>query len=357
MKLHRWAVLFRRGCVILALVVAVSMIGPAIDPTRAAPPDVVSRYAPLTWLHSTERLWPTDASRFVQQSALIWSRRPGCADTRVAAIGDVDASRLGIHASSLGERYMQRPTKPRPANGTDLCSREAVARTADEYPRPESQRNEGFFLDIAKSARAGTPPGCPGGPQQCGRYREAPVYYQYSAGRFITYWYFFAFSNPFRGAGVADAGGHEGDWERVSIRLNAADRATEVAYYQHRGEPSRKNGRIVSWSELAAEGSVRDEHPVVFVARGTHASYPKACKRVLGIKRCIVDRRDAGSLWTASGRLRDVALEPWYGFAGAWGQLHTSDGGRSGPAGPGPNGLNCRKPAAPRAWLPEGTCG
>lgn len=356
MELQRWAFV-RRGRAMLAFAAAVCMVGPAVDPARAAPPDVVDRYAPLIWLHPTERFWPTDAGRFVEQSALIWSRRQGCADTRIAEAGDVDASRLGVQTSDVSERYTQHPTKPRPANGKDVCSREAAARTSDEHPRPESQRSEGFFLDIAEPARVGMPPGCPGGPQLCTKYGEAPVYYQYSAGRFITYWYFFAFSNPFRGKGIADRAGHEGDWERVSIRLNAADRATEVAYYRHRAEPSRKNGGILSWSELAAEGSVRDEHPVVFVARGTHASYPKECKRLLGIKRCLVDRRDAGSLWTASAHLRDVTLEPWYGFAGAWGQLHASDGRRSGPAGPGPNGLNCRKPAAPRAWLPEGICG
>jgi hypothetical protein len=335
----------------------VLLLGPAAAFADGAAPEVVARHAPLIWLHSEERLWPMSAGTFVNRSALLWSRRPNCADTRVAEVGDVRAGRLGSRAGAHGGPYTQHPTSPRPSSGPDPCRPGSSVKASNDYTRPETHRVEGFYLDLANSERVGAKLRCPPAPVKCEVYSEAPVYYQYSPRRFITYWFFFGFSSPFRGSSLFDVAGHEGDWERISVRLDSSGRPTEVAYYQHKGDPTTANRKSVSWSELGATGGLQGERPIVFVARGSHASYPKACRRVFGVKFCATDLRDAGWRWTASEHLRDVTAQPWYGFGGAWGALGGLLTDFSGPAGPGPNGLDCHKPAAPRAWLPEGVCG
>lgn len=349
MTLHRRS----RGChAALAVVGAGLLLGPASLPAQAAVPAVVERHAPLVWLHSSERFWPMTASSFVERSSLAWSRRSGCADTRVAGRGEVRAGKLGARASAYGGPYRESVTSARPASGPDLCLPGPFSRAAHEYTRPRTRNAEGFYLDLANPERRGAAPRCPPAEPSCEVYRQAPVYYQHSPNRYITYWYFFGYSTPIR-EGIA---GHEGDWERVSIRLDASNQPTEVAYWQHSGDPTTANGRSLRWSELVEGGAVRKGRPVVFVAKGTHASYPKECRRFLGVKLCVSDRRNAGWLWTTSEHLRDATVQPWYGFGGAWGDVSALDERFTGPAGPGPGGLSCKKPPVPRDWLPKGRC-
>jgi hypothetical protein len=341
----------RACCRAGAAVTAAVVLGPASVSAQAAPA-IVERHAPLVWLHSSEEFWPMSASGFVGRSRLGWSRRSGCDDTLVAGPGEVRAGRLGARANAHGGPYRQSITSARPSSGPDLCLPGPFARSAHEYTRPKTRRAEGFFLDLANGDRRGAAPRCPPEEPACKTYGQAPVYFEYSVHRYITYWYFFGYSTPL-GEGI---GGHEGDWERIAVRLDASNRPTEVAYYQHGGDPTPKNGKSVRWSELVKDGAVRQQRPIVFIARGTHASYPKECRKVLGVRLCGTDRLNAGRLWTTSEHLRDVTVQPWYGFGGAWGSVSPVHENFTGPAGPGPNGLDCHKPPVPRAWLPEGSC-
>jgi hypothetical protein len=342
--------------VLVGLVALVVACATHAAPARGAVPRVVVDLAPLVWLHSTERLWPADPGDFVARSALGWNRRAGCRDTIVAARGSISAGRLGTRSLFGLGPYEERPTTPRPPSGSDQCARRPTAVRATAYSRPERPNDEGFFLDHDNREREGVVPRCPPAKPKCGVYDAAPVHYQYSPRRFITYWFFFAFSAPV-GEPISAFSGHEGDWERISIRLDAQNEPTAVAYWQHKGEPSDENGRVVSWRRVEHEDAVVGDRPVVFSARGSHASYPKECRKLLGVKTCLTDRRNRGWLWRTAGHLRDVTAEPWYGFGGAWGAVRGLHPDRTGPSGPGPNGLGCHKPAAPRRWLPAGTCG
>jgi hypothetical protein len=76
----------------------------------------------------------------------------------------------------------------------------------------------------------------------------------------LQYWlyYYYDPQENFLGSGV-----HEGDWEMVQVRLDALGTPEAAAYAQHGG------GEICGWSEVAEV----DDHPVVYVARDSHASY------------------------------------------------------------------------------------
>lgn len=135
--------------------------------------------------------------------------------------------------------------------------------------------------------------------------------YEPSQGRVaIEYWLFYLYNDFYDQ--------HEGDWEGVTIVLqNGAPLG--AAYSQHQGRT------WVAWPSLSKSGS----HPVVYVARGSHADYAKAGR--YSIRVCWTSRY--GRHCTASPKV-DVAdgsgstlappaydLQPFggTGYTGSWG--------------------------------------
>jgi hypothetical protein len=150
----------------------------------------------------------------------------------------------------------------------------------------------------------------------------------------VNYWLFYFFNfNP------AEIGNHEGDWERVQVRINASSVDDALKY-----EPSRDVERFAlaisrhrcdstgnmparAWSGIEADGT----HPVVYVGYGSHANYFE-----VGFKRPGHDGLPCTVIDNAPGQKR-LQLQPvlidcaafspsWLGFGGSWGQ-----GGPDGP--------------------------
>jgi hypothetical protein len=87
-----------------------------------------------------------------------------------------------------------------------------------------------------------------------------------SRGRLWLQYWFFYFYNDYNLA--AGKGRHEGDWEMVQLRIH--DDAPDVAVYaQHRRAEQRM------WPQVERLPG-RPDTPVVYVARGSHASYFEA---------------------------------------------------------------------------------
>jgi VPS62-like protein len=150
--------------------------------------------------------------------------------------------------------------------------------------------------------------------QQLQRAQPRPTVYwriarQLSTGRMaIEYWFFYLYND------FADR--HEGDWEHLTVFV-ANGAPLGVAYSQHQGS---------TWSAWPA--TLTSDHPVVYVAAGSHAnyalpgSYPVKVCFTLKIRRCTASReRD-----TARGN--GVTLQPagydlqplaGAGYAGSWG--------------------------------------
>ena len=85
---------------------------------------------------------------------------------------------------------------------------------------------------------------------------------QGSDGLWLQYWFFYFFNDYNLAGGL---GLHEGDWEMVQFRMGE-DRPERAVYAQHR------QAEFAPWEEVEKlEGS--PDTPVVYVARGSHASY------------------------------------------------------------------------------------
>ena len=159
---------------------------------------------------------------------------------------------------------------------------------------------------------------------------RAPAVYARAApaghdGAWLQYWFFYARQDQDRG--ILRTGRHAGDWEMVQYRLDVAGRPTEAVYAQHAG------AERAPWSAVELRGG----HPVVYVARGSHASYLRAGVR----DRTWPDPNDE-----ADGRgrvvrprvVRVTATAPaWMRWRGRWGGAKARSwvpGEQDSPRGP-----------------------
>jgi hypothetical protein len=86
-----------------------------------------------------------------------------------------------------------------------------------------------------------------------------------AAGNLWLQYYFFYYYNDksFFGIGL-----HEGDWEMIQIRLGADGVPDAATFAQH------DTGQALKWSEVELRNSPDGKVPVVYVGRGSHASFP-----------------------------------------------------------------------------------
>lgn len=177
----------------------------------------------------------------------------------------------------------------------------------------------------------------------------------------IQYWLFYGWNDATElggGAVVAACGGHEGDWEHFSLRLNrerlehaanAAElrAAVDDVYLAQHAAASHPESKWFRQAQLTFEGS----HPVIYPGLGSHASYatPGDHPLMTIATQAIVDHNDGQGLRlpVAQGRLRAVVTEPWFGYAGRWGAVQhdgcdwlesVSSASNDGAYGPGHRG-------------------
>jgi hypothetical protein len=123
---------------------------------------------------------------------------------------------------------------------------------------------------------------------------------------------------------------HEGDWEEVSVALDAGNRPLSIACSQH------DLGVVRGWTRVRVKGG---SHPVVYVALGSHANYLSVGFHGLAAIPHVITTRfsgvplpepdftssqtsygPAGSAPNALGVV-DISdgTAPWLSFAGPWG--------------------------------------
>jgi lysophospholipase L1-like esterase len=144
---------------------------------------------------------------------------------------------------------------------------------------------------------------------------------------YLDYWWYLP-DNPsgsgggaFCGAGFVIAGitchDHQSDWEGITVILDGDSRSsspTAVAYAQH-GGVTRYTWRALQelWDRgdraRFAEGIDTTRRPLVFVAQGTHASYPRSCAH----DKCTVGGVPGIEAKRPFKENRHDGREPWFG--------------------------------------------
>jgi hypothetical protein len=145
-------------------------------------------------------------------------------------------------------------------------------------------------------------------------------------GTWLQYWLFYPRQDQDRG--IVRTGRHAGDWELVQYRLDEGGEPVEAVYAQHSG------AERCAWSGV----ELRGRRPVVYAARGSHASYLRAGVR----DRMWPDPNDEADGRGRLDRPRVVRIsatspawmrrrEPWGGARARWWNPWEEDSPR-GPA-------------------------
>lgn len=133
--------------------------------------------------------------------------------------------------------------------------------------------------------------------------------------RWLQYWFFYYYNDKnFLGIGL-----HEGDWEMIQLRLGADDVPNVVTYAQH------NEAEGMRYVDVTRRKVGAFEVPVVYVGRGSHASFAKA------------GRHDVIFLFPDYADGKGPRIRPaveivdddtsWIGWGGKWGSSDSSPRG------------------------------
>jgi hypothetical protein len=277
---------------------------------------IVSFYAPKIWWHSKERYPATDPMSFIQHSSLRVRGLSG-REKVLAPFGQVRAQQL---AKIENSDFSARP-----------------------YQTGFVWNGSGYFLRLEDSRQ---------GSRQLSSSESAPILWRLGEGSFadllsrtvthsgeslndseskrriiLEYWY----QMPYNLATRIGIGNHQGDWEGVAIliELSIKDSRLEhrllAAYFAEHETGTWKCANEL----LKAEDGI---HIEAFSAKGTHATYPAPGSYRNGP---LTDEAERGVPWETWHSMRALALEPYYGFSGAWGEPRFFSF-MTGPMVPGP---------------------
>jgi hypothetical protein len=147
----------------------------------------------------------------------------------------------------------------------------------------------------------------------------------------LAYWFFY-FYNDYNLIGpLIKAGLHEGDWEMIQIRLDPPGQAPDLAVYaQHKHAGQRR------WTDIERVG----DQPVVYPARGSHASYFSAGVHWTGAWFDFADGQRPGPPLTLHVISDTDAGDGWATWPGSWGGTEPPAGDinpldDASPRGPG----------------------
>jgi hypothetical protein len=120
----------------------------------------------------------------------------------------------------------------------------------------------------------------------------------------LQYWFFYYYNDKaFLGVGL-----HEGDWEMVQIGLDGKGKPGAMTFAQH------AHGERCLWAQAEKHAG---ERPVVYVARGSQASYPRAGRHRAPIVSDNADGR--GRAVSPKLEVLDQRQSRWVGWPGRWG--------------------------------------
>ncbi|HET6868877.1 MAG TPA: hypothetical protein VFH80_23395 [Solirubrobacteraceae bacterium] len=144
----------------------------------------------------------------------------------------------------------------------------------------------------------------------------------------LAYWFFY-FYNDYNLIGpLIKAGLHEGDWEMIQLRLDPAGEVPDLAVYaQHKHAGQRP------WSQVERVG----DRPVVYPARGSHASYFTSGVHWTGDWFDFADGRRSGPPLGLSIISDAAGVDQWAIWPGRWGGTQ-----------PPPNDVNPLDDSSPR---------
>jgi hypothetical protein len=137
-------------------------------------------------------------------------------------------------------------------------------------------------------------------------------------------------------------GVHEGDWEMVQVRLDAALQPDRVTYARHIG------AQTLNWTDVEKADS--GTRPVVYVANASHASYDHAGSNLrVPCPTDYYDGQNADQIIPETVEIRSDS-PAWVAWPGKWG------GSGASPTGPSQKGQQWSDPGTWSSGVTTDTC-
>jgi hypothetical protein len=213
--------------------------------TPAQRHELLQRFAPVLYFHPEELWAPVEVDRFLQLARVerqtergVWAR-----------------TTTGLPTSSVGCTLT-------PCYRLNLpCALTAGAKCYEKSAPSLSDWNHPAIYGRLVDVPAGTP---------------MPVGISGTARYLVRYWLFYSFDD-WRSRGDRLWQAHEGDWENVTVALDANNDPLFAAYSQH------CSGTVRAWSKVTR----LQTHPVDYVALGSHANYFTKTSSPTQFLRCV----------------------------------------------------------------------
>ena len=159
----------------------------------------------------------------------------------------------------------------------------------------------------------------------------------------LQYWFWY-FYNDYQLA--FSAGTHEGDWEMIQLRMHPSEDRPDLAVYaQHRYGEKRR------WTDVEKRG----ERPVVYVGRGSHASYYEEGFHQTEAWYDLADGKRGAPDPLTLELIRDDE-NAWMLWPGRWGDTKPNPDDKLGLHSNAPTGPGRKKQwSKPNDWLNEAT--
>jgi hypothetical protein len=199
----------------------------------------------------------------------------------------------------------------------------------------EGHRKTNFYLEITGRdfQKEATKKGSLDSAECYVHFRPAPHNAEHTD---IQYWFFY----PYNDQGV----GHEADWEHITVRVTAEFTIREIFFSRHHEEGVWLS--VESPLDATFPGFYRRNeagHPIVYSAKGSHASYEFAGTQDRPSPKPNDEMKDGGKVWLTWLDLRIVGEidrplsgQQWVQYTGLWGQrgedFEPSSDGPPGPA-------------------------
>jgi hypothetical protein len=243
--------------IVIAIAVGAAAAGSARGKSQALTPadrhQLLLRFMPILYFHPAEAWAPFEVERFLGLARL----------ERQSARGVWTGTTAPLPTSSAGCTFTPCYRLNLPcALTTGAGCYEKAAATLSDWSHPVIY---GRVLD----APAGTP--MPAGISRTARY-------------LVRYWLFYSFDD-WRSRGDRLWQAHEGDWENITVALDANANPTFAAYSQH------CSGTVRAWPKVTR----KQTHPIDYVALGSHANYFTETSSPTQFLRCVyknVDKAD-----------------------------------------------------------------
>jgi hypothetical protein len=234
---------------IVAAVLGVVATGSASGRSQALTPadrhELLQRFMPILYFHPDEVWAPVAVERFLGLARV----------ERQTARGVWTPTTTPLPTSSVGCTFAPcyRFNLPCVLSAGARCY-EKAAPTLSDWKHPVIY---GRVVDV--------PPGTP-----------MPAGISGTARYLVRYWLFYSFDD-WRSRGDRLWQAHEGDWESVTVALNADAAPVFAAYSQH------CSGTVRAWSKVSRVQT----HPIDYVALGSHANYFTKTSSPTQFLRCV----------------------------------------------------------------------